>query len=439
MAKQEKGQTKVLLWNGIIAVFLFVSFKLRILENVGESEYIRVIVLICLLLQMANHIWSTWSLHKKQLNFTNQYYPENIRMLFGNMIASTLVLGFNVFNYEQYKLNYTFEVISIPFILMMIFFTENARGGLFSLERIYFPKKWDQFFKTYGVNIVTLAVMVMMWLPLFFQIPISALLWVLMSTLLLKQSIIYTNKYNHLAWCFLIEALLAMQLLTLGFQSRSLIFLGLGVIVGILFLMIYLHRMGYEKGLILFSIPMFLGAILYLFYSKENISVVFCIQAEVAIFTLIFFILKIFSWSYRKILKKSKLPKKAVVTRPRPIPELSGLSEKHSAKKKNTVSAKKVGDLHGQAKKEKAEKNHKLKNNQPEVKPKENKAKENKAKEKSLQEKKAKTLSQERKVNPQEQWEKKNKAKVSYVVKPKKKTYFPKRTTKKLVKKEKKS
>ncbi len=299
--KQNKDQTQVLIWAVIAVSFLYILFRLKVLEDIGQSAYIPGLALLCLAVQVVNHEQAAVALRKRSPNFTNNFYSENGRMIIGNIVASALVLELNTFNYEQVQLNFALELISIPFVLAIIFLTENSQGGFLTLDRIYFPKQWDQFFKNYGTNLLSLFLMTAMWLPVILKVPVSALLWILISALLLKQSVIYTNKYNHQGWCFFLEGLLVLQLLTLGFRESSWPFIVLGVAAGLLFLANYMHRLRYEKGLIGLAGILFAGglAVFYCF-GGEGRSMVFYIQWETALLAAIFVLTKVLSIGYRR-------------------------------------------------------------------------------------------------------------------------------------------
>ena len=299
--KQNKDQTQVLIWAVIAVSFLYILFRLKVLEDIGQSAYIPGLALLCLAVQVVNHDQAAVALRKRSPNFTNNFYSENGRMIIGNIVASALVLELNTFNYEQVQLNFALELISIPFVLAIIFLTENSQGGFLTLDRIYFPKQWDQFFKNYGTNLLSLFLMTAMWLPVILKVPVSALLWILISALLLKQSVIYTNKYNHQGWCFFLEGLLVLQLLTLGFRESSWPFIVLGVAAGLLFLANYMHRLRYEKGLIGLAGILFAGglAVFYCF-GGEGRSMVFYIQWETALLAAIFVLTKVLSIGYRR-------------------------------------------------------------------------------------------------------------------------------------------
>ncbi|RRD93758.1 hypothetical protein EII17_11220 [Clostridiales bacterium COT073_COT-073] len=303
--KQEKEQTQVLLWTATLSLFLFVVFRLKIFENIEQIPYLPWIAVFLLSAQLINHEQAAISLRKKSPNFTNYFYPENGRMILGNMIASAIVLEFNVFNYNHSHFNFSLELISIPFLIAAIFLVENSQGGFLAFKRIYFPKKWDQLFKAYGVDVLSVLLMIAMWIPVILRVPLSALLWIFMSTLLLKGSVIYTNKYNHVGWCFLLEALLVLQLLTLGFQGNQIWFLGLGIIAGIAFLTIYISKIDGARGFVIFATLLFTIGImgLYYFYHGKN-SIVFYLQREIALLAGIFLITKIWMIACQKWKKK---------------------------------------------------------------------------------------------------------------------------------------
>ena len=299
--KQNKDQTQVLIWAVIAVSFLYILFRLKVLEDIGQSAYIPGLALLCLAVQVVNHEQAAVALRKRSPNFTNNFYSENGRMIIGNIVASALVLELNTFNYEQVQLNFALELISIPFVLAIIFLTENSQGGFLTLDRIYFPKQWDQFFKNYGTNLLSLFLMTAMWLPVILKVPVSALLWILISALLLKQSVIYTNKYNHQGWCFFLEGLLVLQLLTLGFRESSWPFIVIGAAAGLLFLANYMHRLRYEKGLIGLAGVLFAGGLAAFYrFGGEGRSMVFYIQWETALLAAIFVLTKVLSIGYRR-------------------------------------------------------------------------------------------------------------------------------------------
>lgn len=303
--KNERDQTQTLLWTATATAFLFISFRMRIMEDIGHSPYLPWIAVGLLLLQLVNYELASVSLRKKSPSYTNDFYGENARMIVGNIIASALVLELNVHNYMQYSPNILFEVISIPFSLFIIFYIENARGGFLAMDRIYFPKKWDRGFKNYGVNIISVSLMILMWLPVVLKIPISAPLWILISTILLKESVAYTNKYNHVGWCFALEGLLVLQILTLGFQGNYPIFVAMGILAGIIFLAVYMKRIGFGKGLMIAaSIVYTAGILLFYLYQPQKLSVITYLQMEIGFFSLIFLIAKLFSKAYGKLRKK---------------------------------------------------------------------------------------------------------------------------------------
>ncbi len=299
--KQNKDQTQVLIWAVIAVSFLYILFRLKVLEDIGQSAYIPGLALLCLAVQVVNHEQAAVALRKRSPNFTNNFYSENGRMIIGNIVASALVLELNTFNYEQVQLNFALELISLPFVLAIIFLTENSRGGFLTLNRIYFPKQWDQFFKNYGTNLLSLFLMTAMWLPVILKVPVSALLWILISALLLKQSVIYTNKYNHQGWCFFLEGLLVLQLLTLGFRESSWPFIVIGAAAGLLFLANYMHRLRYEKGLIGLAGVLFAGGLVAFYrFGGGGRSMVFYIQWETALLAVIFVLIKVLSIGYRR-------------------------------------------------------------------------------------------------------------------------------------------
>ena len=308
--KQNKDQTSVLIWAATAVFFLYILFRLKVLEDIGQAAYIPGLALLCLAAQIANHEQAAVALRKKSPNFTNSFYPENGRMVIGNIVASALVLELNTFNYQQVQLNFALELVSIPFILAIIFLTENSRGGFLTLDRIYFPKKWDQFFKNYGTNLLSLLLMTSMWLPVILKVPVSALLWILISALLLKQSVVYTNKYNHQGWCFFLEGLLVLQLLTLGFGESNLFLIAVGAAAGLLFLVIYMRRLKYEKGLVGVAGLLFAGGLLAFYrFGGEDHSMVFYIQWETALFAGIFVLIKLLSAAYRKWIRPEDVDK----------------------------------------------------------------------------------------------------------------------------------
>ncbi len=308
--KQNKDQTSVLIWAATAVFFLYILFRLKVLEDIGQAAYIPGLALLCLAAQIANHEQAAVALRKKSPNFTNSFYPENGRMVIGNIVASALVLELNTFNYQQVQLNFALELVSIPFILAIIFLTENSRGGFLTLDRIYFPKKWDQFFKNYGTNLLSLLLMTAMWLPVILKVPVSALLWILISALLLKQSVVYTNKYNHQGWCFFLEGLLVLQLLTLGFGESNLLLIAVGAAAGLLFLVIYMRRLKYEKGLVGLAGLLFAGGLLAFYrVGGEDHSMVFYIQWETALFAGIFVLIKLLSAAYRKWIRPEDVDK----------------------------------------------------------------------------------------------------------------------------------
>ncbi|AVM67846.1 hypothetical protein C3V36_00335 [Lachnospiraceae bacterium oral taxon 500] len=299
--KQNKDQTQVLIWAVIAVSFLYILFRLKVLEDIGQSAYIPGLALLCLAVQVVNHEQAAVALRKRSPNFTNNFYSENGRMIIGNIVASALVLELNTFNYEQVQLNFALELISLPFVLAIIFLTENSRGGFLTLNRIYFPKQWDQFFKNYGTNLLSLFLMTAMWLPVILKVPVSALLWILISALLLKQSVIYTNKYNHQGWCFFLEGLLVLQLLTLGFRESSWPFIVIGAAAGLLFLANYMRRLRYEKGLIGLAGVLFAGGLAAFYrFGGEGRSMVFYIQWETALLAAIFVLTKVLSIGYHR-------------------------------------------------------------------------------------------------------------------------------------------
>lgn len=305
-----KDQSQILIRIGTAMAFLFVVFRLNMMENIGHSPYLPYVAIGLMILQLFNHEQASISLRKKSPNFTNDFYSENGRMLFGNMIASALVLEFNVYNYEQFIPNIIFEVISIPLVLFLIFIMENARGGLFSLERIYFPKKWDQAFKNYGVNMISACGIVLLWLPVLLKIPISAPLWILLSTLMIRESVVYTNKYNYLGWCFVLEGLFVLQILTLGIQGDNWFMIGVGVLAGMVYLAVYMKRSGTEKGLTVVACLLFAGGIIgFQLQNKVLLSVVNYLQLEIAFFIVIFAYIKFCSIIYRKWFKKEEISK----------------------------------------------------------------------------------------------------------------------------------
>ena len=308
--KQNKDQTSVLIWAATAVFFLYILFRLKVLEDIGQAAYIPGLALLCLAAQIANHEQAAVALRKKSPNFTNSFYPENGRMVIGNIVASALVLELNTFNYQQVQLNFALELVSIPLILAIIFLTENSRGGFLTLDRIYFPKKWDQFFKNYGTNLLSLLLMTAMWLPVILKVPVWALLWILISALLLKQSVVYTNKYNHQGWCFFLEGLLVLQLLTLGFGESNLFLIAVGAAAGLLFLVIYMRRLKYEKGLVGLAGLLFAGGLLAFYhFGGEDHSMVFYIQWETALFAGIFVLIKLLSAAYRKWIRPEDVDK----------------------------------------------------------------------------------------------------------------------------------
>ena len=299
--KQNKDQTQVLIWAVIAVSFLYILFRLKVLEDIGQSAYISGLALLCLVVQIVNHEQAAVALRKRSPNFTNNFYSENGRMIIGNIVASALVLELNTFNYEQVQLNFALELISLPFVLAVIFLMENSRGGFLTLNRIYFPKQWDQFFKNYGTNLLSLFLMTAMWLPVILKIPVSALLWILISALLLKQSVVYTNKYNHQGWCFFLEGLLVLQLLTLGFRESSWFFIVIGAAAGLLFLANYMHQLRYEKGLIGLAGILFTGGLVAFYrFGGGGRSMVFYIQWETALLAVVFVLTKMLSVVYRR-------------------------------------------------------------------------------------------------------------------------------------------
>ena len=308
--KQNKDQTQVLIWAMLAAGFLYLLFRLQLLENIGHSVYIPVVAICCLAVQILNHEQAAVALRKRSPNFTNSFYSENGRMIIGNIMASALVLELNTFNYQQVRLNFALELISLPFVLGIIFLIENSQGGFLSLERIYFPKQWDQHFKNYGTNFLSLLLMIAMWLPVILKVPVSALLWILISVLLLRQSVVYTNKYNHQGWCFFLEGILVLQLLTLGFQESSLLLLILGGAAGLLFLGIYLRRFQCEKGFIGLAGVLFIGGLAVFYHrSGQGRSMVFYIQWEAALMAAAFVLAKMLSLIYRRFILPDNIDK----------------------------------------------------------------------------------------------------------------------------------
>ena len=70
--KQNKDQTSVLIWAATAVFFLYILFRLKVLEDIGQAAYIPGLALLCLAAQIANHEQAAVALRKKSPNLAQK-------------------------------------------------------------------------------------------------------------------------------------------------------------------------------------------------------------------------------------------------------------------------------------------------------------------------------------------------------------------------------